>query len=620
MVHVLGKVLLLVLLFFMAACPGLKFLRLVGIERRSSLEIFVLSAACGFAIITEGLLVLGMLGFLSPLAIGFLLVILFVSSVREAKYFLDALRAFSPSLPRSFSAHHLVVAAFALFIFINILKALLPPHGPTDVLYYHMTLPKLYLAEKAIVTYPTFFPSFFPSNGELIFAMSLVLGGPIFVNLTHFGFALLTVLALYAYAQKYVQKEFAILPGIIYLTSPVANSWGTMAYTDNILGFYLFLLCMLLMDYSPEVRRKETFAWGLLIGMALGIKYQAMLLIGLIVAFFLVSKIKEWKTLSPLLTISLLIGVLLASPWYIRNLVVTSNPVFPILSDLFPSEMLLAGGTFSTDTKAGEIFLAAFEALKESPLSAPFAFLYSGAWRHDDFQRFVGPLFLGLAPFAFFLKRTPVKWPCILLICLLSLFQVFFLKGNIRYVIVLIILLSFVCGSVGQEVYAFANRRGRLLVTLFFATVILLYALQNYHTMLRDKRVLTSLNPRLTHSFLLAFERSYRVATFVNNNVPADSKVLFHGIARYFYFNFEPLNDHVEQRAIVYDEAKNAEDVLRIMRSHGITHMVRQDRIPERARSNTVLYDEDHRFIAFTRNNLGKIFSANGISVYKLQD
>src|SRR4030042_1385528 len=180
MIYILTKVLLLIVLFFIGACSGMKFLRILGINKESNLELFVLSAASGFALISEGLLFLGMIGFFTPMT--------------------------------------------------------------------------LCLGHWAIVTNPTFFPSFFPSNGELLFSLASVIGGPVMVNLTHFGFALLTVMALYVYTQKYFERENALIPGVIYLTSPVINSWGTMAYTCNILGFYLLILSMLLMECNKEIK------------------------------------------------------------------------------------------------------------------------------------------------------------------------------------------------------------------------------------------------------------------------------------------------------------------------------------------------------------------------------
>jgi hypothetical protein len=594
-------------------------LRILSIyEKRSKLELFVLSAACGFAIISEGLLILGMIGFFKPLVISTFILILFVLSVKEARYFLAPLFSSCSSFSFSFSTHYVVGVAFILFVFINILKALLPPHGPTDVLYYHMTLPKLYLIHGSIQTYPTFFPSFFPSNGELIFSLCLLLGGPVFANLTHFGFALLTVIALYAYAQKYFRKQFALLPGIIYLTSPVINSWGTMAYTGNILGFYLFLLCMIMVEYNSKTNWKEALVGGLLTGMALGIKYQAIPLIALIYFFFFIFRIKDWRKISSFFGFSLIIGILLASPWFVRNIIVTKNPFFPVLRDLFPSELIWSKTTWGADTKGGNLLLIAGKKIKENPLS-PFSLIFSGAWRNDDFQRFIGPLFLGFFPFSFFLKRNLVKWPFIILIFFLTYLSFLFLRGNIRYVIILIILLSFICGAVGQEIYHFAKKGERVFFTLFLTGVILLYSIQNYHLMLSNKRILTALNPRLTPYFLRAFERSYRVAEFANQNLPSGSKVLFHGFVRYFYFDFDPINDHIEQRVIIYDDAKNGEDILHILKNHGITHIISQDVIPERARSHTILYDQDYRFREFTRKYLEKIFSANGISIYKIR-
>ncbi len=615
MVHVLTKILLLIILIFIASCLGLKFLRIVNInEKRSKLELFVLSAACGFAIISEGLLILGMIGVFQPLVIIAFVLILFALSVKEARYFLDSLFSSCSSFSFSFSTHYVVGVAFSLFVFINILKALLPPHGPTDVLYYHMTLPKLYLIHGSIQTYPTFFPSFFPSNGELIFSLCLLLGGPVFVNLTHFGFALLTVMALYVYAQKYFRKEFALLPGIIYLTSPVINSWGTMAYTDNILGFYLFLLFMIGIEFRSK---KETILLALLSGMALGIKYTAIPLISLLYFSLFIFRIKKWWRLLPLLGFSLITGILLASPWFIRNTVETKNPFFPILSDLFPSPLLRTEKTWSADKEGGEILLTAIKNFQKNPFS-PFAYLFSGAWRCDDFQRFVSPLFLSFLPFSLSLRRNRLKWPLIVLIFFLSYLSALFLKGNIRYVTILIIILSLISGAVGQEIYHFAKSRERIFFISFLTAVVLLYSLQNYHLMLSNKRILTALNPRLTPYFLRAFERSYRVAEFANQNLPSGSKVLFHGFVRYFYFDFDPINDHIEQQVIIYDDAKNGEDILHILKNHGITHIISQDIIPKKARPNTVLYDEDYRFVEFTQKNLKKTFSANGISIYKI--
>ena len=619
MIYILTKVLLLIILFFMAACSGMKFFRILGVNKENNLELFVLSTASGVAIISEGLIFLGMIGFFTPMTLCLLFIGLFVISVKEAKFFLKAFISYLYHRDFSFTSHHFLTGTFCIFVIINILKALLPPHGPTDVLYYHMTIPKLYLEYGSIVTNPTFFPSFFPSNGELLFSLVLVLGGPVMVNLTHFGFALLTVGALYVYTQKYFKRELALIPGIIYLTSPVINSWGTMAYTCNILGFYLFILSMLLIECNNETKLNEVAFLGLITGMALGIKYQAILFVGLLYSFFFLYKLMSWEKVSILFSVSLVIGIILASPWFIRNYTITYNPFFPILNDIFPSKMIRSGSLWENGTQATELFSTVFAKLKENYFF-PFTYLWSGAWgKDDDFQRFIGPLFLFFSPLIFFLKKNPLKWPLIILICVLSYLSLIFFNENIRYVVILVILLSFLCGAGCQRIIAL-GKGGRFFFHTFFIATLILYSFQNYNLMLSHKRILTALKPKLTPYFLRSVERSYYPAEWANRNLPNDAKVLFHGCVRYFYFKFEPLNDHLNQTLICYDEAKNGDDIRKILLPHGFTHIISFDTMPESYRKDNIVYYEDHRFIDFTRKYLIKIFSANGISIFKIND
>ncbi|MBN2466851.1 MAG: glycosyltransferase family 39 protein [Deltaproteobacteria bacterium] len=608
----------LILIFFMAACPGLKVLRYAGIERENCLELFVLSEACGFAAVAEVFLCLGMAGIFTPVVLCSVFLGLFLFSAREAAFLLrcvvSSLRSFSYSL----SVRWILWSSFILFIGINLLKALLPPHGPTDVLYYHMTLPKLFLAHGALATYPTFFPSFFPGNGEILFSLSLLLGGPVLVNLTHFGFVILTVMALYAYAQKYFRKEYAIVPGILYLTAPVVNSWGTMAYTGGILSFYLLILCMVLMESSKESNRRVVLVWGLLTGMALGIKYQALLLIGVLYFCVAVIKVKQWRKTFPLFSMALGIGFLVSSPWFLRNVMVTGNPVFPILQDLFPSDMIWPGRTWANDTCAAGFIRGAVEKAWENPFS-PFSILFCNAFKNDDFQRFIGPLFFCFCPFFLLYRKRPFKWPLIFVIFVFSCVCVYLFRGNVRYSLVLVAFLALAGGAVGQDIACLAGKGERVFFGVIISVSVLLYAVHNYDLMLSHRRILACLDPRLTHSFLRAFERSYEPAVFANHELPEKSRVLFHGFVRYFYFDFEPVNDHLAQSEIVYDHAANGSDILKIMRLHGITHIISEDVIPEQARVHTLVYDEDPRFVEFSGKFLERIFSANGVSIYRIK-
>ena len=68
----------------------------------------------------------------------------------------------------------------------------------------------------------------------------------------------------------------------------------------------------------------------------------------------------------------------------------------------------------------------------------------------------------------------------------------------------------------------------------------------------------------------------------------------------------------------MYDEAKNGEDVLGIMRKNGFTHIICQDEIPKNAYVHTIRYAHDPRLKDFTEHYLKKLYAANGMSVYQI--
>jgi hypothetical protein len=320
----------------------------------------------------------------------------------------------------------------------------------------------------------------------------------------------------------------------------------------------------------------------------------------------------------PLFVASLTLAVGLAAPWYVRNMVLTGNPVYPLLRDVFTSAMIDPNSTVFTPLESEEMLRGAISNIASCHF-LPFSYLISGAMPSDDFQRYLGPLFLGVAPFILFLRRSVVKWPCIVLVALLSYLSVGFLAGNMRYVILLLIFLSLLGGGGVQEALVRTRRRGHFFVAGFFAFFLLYYSYDNYNLMLSHNRIRAALDPQLAVPFLRACEMSWQPAEWANENLPNDAKVLFHGTVRYYYFKFEPFNDYIGQSLIVYDEAKNGSDLLEVMRKHGFTHVICLDVIPEIAYPQTIRYDQDPRFIEFVRTYLKKLFSVNGMSIYRIE-
>jgi len=99
----------------MAASSAMKFLRILGIIKESNIEMFVLSAATGFALVSEGFLLLGMIGFFSPITICLVVTIFFIISAKEAKFFLETFISYFYHRKFSFTSYQFLIGTFFIF-------------------------------------------------------------------------------------------------------------------------------------------------------------------------------------------------------------------------------------------------------------------------------------------------------------------------------------------------------------------------------------------------------------------------------------------------------------------------------------------------------------------------
>ncbi|MEM8874403.1 MAG: hypothetical protein AAGD32_09095 [Planctomycetota bacterium] len=200
-----------------------------------------------------------------------------------------------------------------------------------DVAGYHMQLPREW-HDAGRITEPThnvygYFPLAVEMHGLL--AMHLRGGayeGMYLAKLMHFAFMALMPLAVYgAVPGSRLQKAVAgvlaaCVPWTVLLGGVAYNEGGLMLYTALALGWLL--------------RSRTTREWavvGGLIGLACGVKYTAvpMLLLAVPLAAVVFRRAKLGGV------VAVLVGLAVFSPWLIRNVAWTGNPVFPQALGLF---------------------------------------------------------------------------------------------------------------------------------------------------------------------------------------------------------------------------------------------------------------------------------------------
>ena len=236
------------------------------------------------------------------------------------------------------------------FLGISLVSATLPPgllwkpHDPHpyDVLEYHLQVPREWYEAGRIVPLHHNAFSFFPMNVEVQYLLGMHLrGGPwdgiYFAHLITLAHMLLGVVAVYAIARALMDAGSSsaapTLAGVAAATVPWTAMLSSVAYNEAGLVLYGTLaLGWAWLALRDEGRSKWVIA-GAFAGLACGVKYTAvpLLLIGMPVLLLAIALVRRmrWRPTVGGLVMYGVTGSLLFSPWLLRNLKWTGNPVFP---------------------------------------------------------------------------------------------------------------------------------------------------------------------------------------------------------------------------------------------------------------------------------------------------
>jgi hypothetical protein len=221
----------------------------------------------------------------------------------------------------------LFLCAVIAFLSQSLVRPLSVPLGWDEVAYHLPTAQAWAESGRLVVTDWLRFP-LFPFNMEVLYAGALVLGNDITAHLLHALTGFLAIALIYAVARTFVPAPFALLASILVVYTikvPLKTAdvdIGLMLYTFS--AFATLLFCYL------EQRRRLCLLAAFFIGLALGTKYQAMFYLpALALGFLLVER--DWK----LLCLAALVALATACFWYVRNFIVSGDPIHPLGGSIF---------------------------------------------------------------------------------------------------------------------------------------------------------------------------------------------------------------------------------------------------------------------------------------------
>lgn len=298
----------------------------------------------------------------------------------------------------------------AVFTVLIALVGALAPEIEYDALWYHLWIPKLWLAAGHPVDLFTEYISLYPMTVELIYGGAMTWGGPAAAKLLHWLCLPLTALIVYEMTRRYHPRASPWLAVCFFVTIPTVLWEATTAYIDLALTLYVTLALYALLRYLEAQSRPWFMLAAINLGMAMAIKHLGLFVLLIFAAGLALTLWLQGNDIRRALVPPLILGLmafLFPLPWYIRSWLASGNPVFPDLYGLFgafPPER------WSAISRAGlEAFQARF-GYPRTPLNLlllPWNMTVHAA----SFGGTLGPLFLLLLPALALIRRRS----CVLL-------------------------------------------------------------------------------------------------------------------------------------------------------------------------------------------------------------
>ena len=248
----------------------------------------------------------------------------------------------------------------------------LAPEVRADPNIYHLQ-PALDALQHGGFTGAIGFYNRLPQGVEMLFVPAWLVGGASAAKLVHFAFLLATLPLVAQLAELLgLSRAQGWFAAAIYFCTPIVGVAGTAAFNDAALVYFSLAAVVFAVQGMPV-------SAGVAAGFCYAVKMTGLLTVPVVMAFFIARR--QWRA-------ALYCGAvaaLVVSPWLVRNLADTGNPLAPFGNSWFPNPY------FYPETE--ELLRRALR-----DYGVPFWRRFPEVLTGDRLQGLVGPMW-ALAPF-----------------------------------------------------------------------------------------------------------------------------------------------------------------------------------------------------------------------------
>lgn len=446
--------------------------------------------------------------------------------------------SFLPSFPAIF-----IFFLICSQILINLIGAL-GPELAFDALWYHLTLPKIFLENHKIFHIPggLFYYSDMPKLGEMLYIGALSVGSEINAKIIHFFFGIFCSIVVYKIARKYLSQLFSLLCVLIFFTNLVINFESITAYIDLIRTFFEILAVYAWIEYIEFKKQKYFYLSALLIGLAITTKLLAFNSFFIILSLSLFYELKN-KTPIPQIIKKLFIYILISLsvplPWFIFSYVNTYNPLYPFFTPIFQN-----------------IHKSFWNVKLFNPLNFLITFWNLFTYSSDP----ISPFFIGFLPiliFSFRYLKSSIKYLIIYSVLgLLSWYGISTIEGSrlvLPYIVILIIPLVLSVQICNKKV------QNNILIKSLFIFVCMILVISIGYRLIANKKYIPYVLGRyskalfLTNHLNFGFGDFYDTDSYFATHIKKNDLVVLIGFHNEYYVDFPAIDSSYIHKGQQFD-------------------------------------------------------------------
>jgi hypothetical protein len=550
------------------------------------------------------------------------------------------------------TATFLLGTTIIVFFFTEIILNFTPPIS-RDALIHHLAIPKLWLKQGEFYEMPWADYSYYPMYVNLLYLVCHYFKNDMAPKFIHLAFGFGNGWLIFFYLKKKFDRNWALLGMVIFITTPIVIWLSTAAYID--LGMTFFTTASVLAFVKWRDSEYSQFKWLLIssfcMGIAIGSKYNALIAWLILNLILMLSYAKDTQRQIATLkygTTFFIIAALVASPWYLKNILQTGNPFYPLFNSFFQSLHHQPVQEIIRHQAGEKISQLSFFKMREvmygetfwETLLIPIRMFFQGednSYRY--FQGVLNPILIVFSPFILLEKKYKRDKFLFAFFSVLFIFMAYFLtEKQVRYILPVLPFLTILAvmgikdltDKLNAETFLSSlrfheNVKGISRIVLFASVSILLASNFFY---LRDRIHIIKPFPfvfgkETREDFLKRHLLHYDAVKYINTHLSDDVIIFSMFLGRRGYYIDRAYKNELSfgRSALknMVDSSVSEEKFKKFIKSMGITHILMRTDLVDKYLQDNFTVEEIRRFMNLAEKCWKTVYEHNGYAVWDIQ-